>query len=211
VTWRRRGKRRASPESPSTSLGLRIGVSLHSGCMARYRELLAVGRSFRLFRVHRRRGGSPSAAMVHEDHPETCDPLGPMAHHGTLIGIQSGRARTGGALDDGTASRYTSIESTVLLLGGAKRRPFITTRLFEALQGAISESFSGDARRSRSLRTRPGGTGGRRRPHAGAPPPTRLSCTSRRPDARHPHRWHGIGHSSNFVSRLGLEMRLKCS
>jgi hypothetical protein len=42
--------------------------------------------------------------------------------------------------DDGTLTRYSAITARVLLLGGRKSPPFITTELFDALQRNIPDS-----------------------------------------------------------------------
>jgi hypothetical protein len=42
-------------------------------------------------------------------------------------------------LDDGAVDRYAAIRARVLLLGGRKSPPFVTTELFEALERTIPD------------------------------------------------------------------------
>jgi pimeloyl-ACP methyl ester carboxylesterase len=124
--------------------GVCIGGSLPTGWMPRYRELLAAGRSRAAFACFARAHALwPISAMplwylqailrlvIRGDRWRTMEPL-----LATNLAEHEQEVR----LDDGTASRYASIESKVLLLGGAKSKPLMTTRLFEVLQGAIPDS-----------------------------------------------------------------------
>ncbi len=128
--------------------GVSVGGSVPVGWMPRYRELLAAGDTRGAFAsMVRQSGGGPKALakmpswylrlilrlVIRRRQWQEMEPLleANLAEHEQVA-----------RLDEGTVERYSSITARVLLLGGRKSPPFLTTELFESLQRTIPDSVA---------------------------------------------------------------------
>jgi pimeloyl-ACP methyl ester carboxylesterase len=124
--------------------GVSVAGSIPLGWIPRYRALLAAGdRRGAFAAMVRGAGGAPPALermplwyvklmlrlFIKEDRWRQIDPLleaGPAEHEQVA------------ALDQSTADRYRDVTARVVLLGGGKSRPHLTTALFEQLTATIA-------------------------------------------------------------------------
>jgi pimeloyl-ACP methyl ester carboxylesterase len=128
--------------------GVSVDGSLPVGWMPRYRELLAAGDTRGAFAsMVRQSGFGPSALakmplwylrlilrlVIRRRQWQEMEPL-----------LEANLAENEQVerLDEGTVERYSSITARVLLLGGGKSPPFITTELFDSLQRTIPDSVA---------------------------------------------------------------------
>jgi pimeloyl-ACP methyl ester carboxylesterase len=128
--------------------GVSVAGSIPLGWIARYRALLAAGdRRGAFAAMVRGAGGAPPALermplwyvklmlrpFIKEDRWRQIDPLleAGLAEHEQVA-----------ALDQSTADRYRDVTARVVLLGGGKSRPHLTTTLFEQLTATIANCTS---------------------------------------------------------------------
>jgi pimeloyl-ACP methyl ester carboxylesterase len=128
--------------------GVSVAGSIPLGWIPRYRALLAAGdRRGAFAAMVRGAGGAPPVLermplwyvklMLHlfikEDRWRQIDPLleAGLAEHEQVA-----------ALDQSTADRYQDVTARVVLLGGSKSRPHLTTDLFERLTATIANCTS---------------------------------------------------------------------
>ena len=128
--------------------GVSVDGSLPVGWMPRYRELLAAGDTRGAFAsMVRQSGFAPSAVaklplwyvrlilrlVIRRRQWQEMEPL---------LEANLAENEQVARLDEGTVERYSSITARVLLLGGRKSPPFITTELFDRLQRTIPDSVA---------------------------------------------------------------------
>jgi pimeloyl-ACP methyl ester carboxylesterase len=128
--------------------GVSVDGSLPVGWMPRYRELLAAGDTRGAFAsMVRQSGFAPSALaklplwyvrlilrlVIRRRQWQEMEPL---------LEANLAENEQVARLDEGTVERYSSITARVLLLGGRKSPPFITTELFDRLQRTIPDSVA---------------------------------------------------------------------
>jgi pimeloyl-ACP methyl ester carboxylesterase len=128
--------------------GVSVDGSLPVGWMPRYRELLAAGDTRGAFAsMVRQSGFGPSALakmplwylrlilrlVIRRRQWQEMEPL---------LEANLAENEQVARLDEGTVERYSSITARVLLLGGGKSPPFITTELFDSLQRTIPDSVA---------------------------------------------------------------------
>jgi len=128
--------------------GVSIAGSIPLGWMGLYRERLAAGDPRGAFAAMvRGAGGAPRALermplwyvklmlrlFIKQEHWRHIEPLleAGLAEHEQVA-----------ALDDTSIDRYQAITARVILLGGAKSRPFATTALFDQLAAALPDTTS---------------------------------------------------------------------
>jgi pimeloyl-ACP methyl ester carboxylesterase len=128
--------------------GVSVTGSIPLGWIPRYRALLAAGdRRGAFAAMVRAAGGAPPALermplwyvklmlrlFITEDRWRQIDPLleAGLAEHEQVA-----------ALDQSTADRYQDVTARVVLLGGGKSRPHLTTDLFEKLTATMPNSTS---------------------------------------------------------------------
>jgi pimeloyl-ACP methyl ester carboxylesterase len=128
--------------------GVSVAGSIPLGWITRYRALLAAGdRRGAFAAMVRGAGGAPPALermplwyvklmlrlFIKEDRWRQIDPLleAGLAEHEQVA-----------ALDQSTADRYRDVTARVVLLGGGKSRPHLTTTLFEQLTATIANCTS---------------------------------------------------------------------
>jgi pimeloyl-ACP methyl ester carboxylesterase/truncated hemoglobin YjbI len=124
--------------------GVSIAGSIPLGWIARYRALLEAGdRRGAFAAMVRGAGGAPPALermplwyvklmlrlFMNDDQWRRIDPLleAGLAEHEQVA-----------ALDQSTADRYRNVTARVVLLGGGKSRPHLTTTLFEPLMATVA-------------------------------------------------------------------------
>jgi len=126
--------------------GVSVGGSLPVAWMHRYRELLVAGDTRGAFASMVRQSGFAPSAI--EKMPLWCARLvlrlvitpHQWQRIEPLLDTNLAEHEQVARLDDGTLDRYSAITARVLLLGGRKSPPFITTELFDALHRTIPDA-----------------------------------------------------------------------
>jgi pimeloyl-ACP methyl ester carboxylesterase len=126
--------------------GVPLNGSIRFGWFPRYRELLAAGDGRGAFAsMVRESGAAPGAAAKL---PQWCLRailrLAIRKHEWQrmepLLGCNLAEHEQEALLDDTTVDRYQTVTARVLLLGGRKTAPSLTTALFEALEKTIPDT-----------------------------------------------------------------------